>query len=89
VPLSPLARGLAWVRQRVAVQEALHERRALVDRPWEEDFLHWHRDGESWQLHGEHAPPSDGRRRSTTADGWCPGSVRPSRRSPDTPTGLD
>jgi hypothetical protein len=79
---SSLVKGLAWLRQRVAVYEALHERRALVDRPWEEDLLHWHRDGDSWQLHGEQAPPPDGRRRSTTADGWCPGGVSRLRRPP-------
>jgi hypothetical protein len=81
MPPIGISRGIAWVRRRVAVQEALHERRQLLDRPWEEDFLHWHRDGDTWQLHGEHAPPADGRRRSTTSDGWCPGAV-PRSRSP-------
>ncbi len=78
---SALARGLAWLRRRAAVQEALQERRQLLDRPWEEDLLHWHRDGDSWVLHGSAAPPADGRRRSTTRDGWCPGAVPRSRRS--------
>ena len=82
---SALARGLAWLRQRAAVQEELQERRQLLDRPWEEDFLHWHRDGDTWQLHGEHAPPADGRRRSTTSDGWCPGAVPRSRGPRDEP----
>lgn len=53
-----------------ALRRALRERRALADRPWEEDLLHWARDG---SLHGSVPPPADGRRRSTTSDGWCPG----------------
>jgi hypothetical protein len=77
----PASRIVLWLRQRVAVQEALQERRQLLDRPWEEDLLHWHRDGDSWQLHGEQAPPDDGHRRSTTSDGWCPGAVPRARRS--------
>ncbi|GAB2592119.1 hypothetical protein [Microlunatus antarcticus] len=48
----------------------MRERRSLQDRPWEEDLLHWAKDG---TLHGHVTPPSDGRRRSITADGWCPG----------------
>ncbi len=48
----------------------MRQRRALLDRPWEEDFLHWAMDG---TLHGDVTPPSDGRRRSVTTDGWCPG----------------
>ena len=84
MPRTRISRGIAWLRRRVAVQEALHERRQLLDRPWEEDLLHWHRDGDSWQLHGRHAPPADGRRRSTTSDGWCPGTAGPrSRRRQD------
>jgi hypothetical protein len=79
---SALARGLAWLRRRAAVQEALQERRQLLDRPWEEDFLHWHRDGDRWVLHGHAAPPADGRRHSTTRDGWCPGGLPRSRRPP-------
>jgi hypothetical protein len=51
-----------------AVQVELHERLALLNRPWEQDVLHW-ADGE---LHGSVAPPEDGRRRGVTADGWCP-----------------
>jgi hypothetical protein len=46
------------------------ERRSLQGRPWEEELLHWAKDG---TLHGTISPPSDGRRRSTTPDGWCPG----------------
>jgi hypothetical protein len=52
------------------MRRALRERRALQSRPWEEDLLHWAKDG---TLHGNVSPPSDGRRRSTTTDGWCPG----------------
>lgn len=48
----------------------MRERRSLQDRPWEEELLHWAKDG---TLHGTVSPPSDGRRRSITADGWCPG----------------
>jgi hypothetical protein len=48
----------------------MRERRALQNRPWEEDLLHWAKDG---TLHGTVSPPKDGRRHSTTADGWCPG----------------
>jgi hypothetical protein len=48
----------------------MRERRSLQDRPWEENLLHWAKDG---TLHGTLSPPSDGRRRSTTRDGWCPG----------------
>lgn len=51
------------------MRRAMRERRLLQDRPWEEDFLHWAKDG---TLHGTCAPPPDGRRRSTTPDGWCP-----------------
>ncbi len=80
---SVFARGAAWWRERAAVQRELHERQRLLDRPWEEELLHWHRDGDSWQLHGSQPPPADGRRRSTTADGWCPGDIPRSRRSPD------
>ena len=48
----------------------MRERRSLQDRPWEEELLHWAKDG---TLHGTVTPPADGRRRSITADGWCPG----------------
>jgi hypothetical protein len=48
----------------------MRERRLLQDRPWEEELLHWAKDG---SLHGTVSPPTDGRRRSTTTDGWCPG----------------
>lgn len=48
----------------------MRERRSLQERPWEEDLLHWAKDG---TLHGTVPPPSDGKRHSVTADGWCPG----------------
>jgi hypothetical protein len=51
------------------MRRTLRERRALQDRPWEENLLHWAKDG---TLHGTMSPPSDGRRRSVTSDGWCP-----------------
>ena len=47
----------------------LEQRRELLDRPWEEDFLHWAADG---TLHGERVPPGGRRRYSTTSGGWCP-----------------
>ena len=82
-----LQRGLARLREFVAVQEELTRRRQLLDRPWEEDLLHWHRDGEGdgdgWSLHGTVPPPRDGRQRSTTPQGWCPASVPRGRRPHD------
>jgi hypothetical protein len=80
-----LRRGLGRLREFAATQEELTRRRQLLDRPWEEDLLHWHResgpDGDGWSLHGSLPPPRDGRRRSTTPEGWCPGPV-PRRREP-------
>jgi len=55
----------------VAVQVELHERMALLDRPWEEEFLHW----AHGELHGWRLPPP-GRRIGTTRDGWCPAQGR-------------
>ncbi|NMI01372.1 hypothetical protein [Pseudonocardia acidicola] len=54
----------------------LEERRALLDRPWEEDFLHWARGEAGWELHGRIAPPPRWRSRSVTSTGWCPGLLR-------------
>ncbi len=47
----------AWrgLREFLAVQVELHERAALLDRPWEEDFLHWAGGGR--ELHGRLVPP--------------------------------
>ena len=64
------------------------ERQRLLDRPWEEEFLHWAHDGWRWRLHGHLPPPADGRRLGTTATGWCraahwgAGSGVPLRRRP-------
>jgi len=74
-------RLLQVLRTFLAEQERLYERQALRNRPWEEDFLHWSRDG---ALHGHLAPPDDGRRRSVTADGWCPGWAQERQRFPST-----
>jgi hypothetical protein len=52
-----------------AAQVELQERLLLLNRPWEEELLHW-ADGE---LHGSVVPPQDARRRSVTGAGWCPG----------------
>lgn len=61
----------------------LSERRALLDRPWEEDLLHWSFDGQGWELHGRLAPPPGGRRRvSVTRRGWCPGLAAKAHRPP-------
>lgn len=73
--MPPVLRGL---RAFFAEQARLHERRQLLDRPWEEDLLHWARDG---TLHGHLTPPADGRRRSVTSDGWCPCWARQVHRS--------
>ncbi len=74
---SRLRRLWSVLREFNATQIELVERQALLDRPWEEDFMHWAHDGQSWQLHG-HLVPSGGRRRSTTGEGWCPARCRPS-----------
>lgn len=70
----------AWqgLREFLAVQVELHERVALLNRPWEEEFLHWAGDGR--ELHGRFVPPP-GRPHSTTRSGWCPGMVRSSGTS--------
>jgi len=57
------------VRAFWAEQNELQERLLLLNRPWEEEYLHW-ADGE---LHGSVAPPANGRQRSVTRSGWCPG----------------
>lgn len=61
-------------------QRELQERLALINRPWEEEFLHWTGDG---GLHGRHAPPADGRRRGVTRGGWCLGARGPGPADPD------
>ena len=76
----------AWraLREFLAVQVELHERAALLDRPWEEELLHWA--GEGRELHGRLVPPC-GRGRSTTSSGWCPGMVRTGGAPPRTGSG--
>jgi hypothetical protein len=64
------------IRRFVADQAELHERLALLNRPWEETFLHWSGDADDLHLHGHVSPPRDGRRRSVTRGGWCPGLAR-------------
>lgn len=81
------------LREFNATQLELVERQALLDRPWEEDFMHWAHDGQSWHLHGHLVPPHDGRRRGATPEGWCPANRRPSlgaahrQQAPARPTG--
>ncbi|GAA1307258.1 hypothetical protein GCM10009610_20520 [Pseudonocardia xinjiangensis] len=59
------------VRAALRRLDELEQRRALLDRPWEEEFLHWAADG---SLHGSRLPPVAKHRRghSTTTGGWCP-----------------
>jgi len=66
------SRLVAWLRERKDVQLELCERRVLLNRPWEEDFVHWAYDGSGWHLHGHLLPPRGKGRRSTTSRGWCP-----------------
>jgi hypothetical protein len=61
--------GRAW-----AEQVELQERLALLNRPWEEEFLHWSGEGPDRRLHGSVPPPAVHRRHSVTSRGWCPGS---------------
>ncbi len=77
-------RAIRWLRDALADHHRLLERQALRDRPWEEEFLHWAWDGDSWQLHGHRPPPTRARRLSVTSDGWCP--ALPTTRPPDRST---
>jgi hypothetical protein len=65
-------RVLRQLREFLREQERLYERQLLLNRPWEEEYLHWCWTGERWELHGRLVPPDDGHRRSVTSDGWCP-----------------
>jgi len=56
-----------------AEQAELAERQVLLNRPWNEEFLHWSGDPAAPELHGQYLPP-DRRRRSVTRSGWCPGN---------------
>jgi hypothetical protein len=71
-------RELMWrsTKKFLADQAELQERLALLNRPWEEDFVHWAGDPSDPRLHGSVPPPGDGRRRSVTRSGWCPGLAR-------------
>ena len=71
----------AWraFQEFLAGQRELQERLVLINRPWEEEFLHWGPDG---TLHGHLTPPADGRQRSITRSGWCPGARRALRATP-------
>lgn len=62
---------LRGLRAFLSEQTELQERLLLLNRPWEEELLHW--SAADGGLHGSVAPPADGRRRSVTASGWCPG----------------
>jgi hypothetical protein len=69
-------RILGSTKNFLADQAELHERMALLNRPWEEQFVHWAGDPSNPRLHGSVPPPRDGRRRSVTRSGWCPGLAR-------------
>lgn len=70
--------ALRALRQFYAGYARIHERQVLLNRPWEEDFLHVARDG---SVHGHLLPPTDRRGHSVTSDGWCPGWARQVRRT--------
>lgn len=65
--------ALRRLREAQALQVELQERLMLRQQPWLEELVHWAYDGEEWHLHGHRLPPADGRRRSVTRSGWCPG----------------
>jgi hypothetical protein len=73
-----LARTLQALRQFYSGYARIHERTSLLNRPWEEEFLHFAQDG---SLHGHIAPPAGSRQRSVTSDGWCPGWARQARQT--------
>lgn len=53
----------------------LEQRRLLLNRPWEEEFLHWALSEDGPHLHG-HFVPQSRRSRNVTSSGWCPGLRR-------------
>ncbi|MGH3897945.1 MAG: hypothetical protein ACRDTA_06745 [Pseudonocardiaceae bacterium] len=65
--------GLWWDSMREAARDyaELHERRVLLRRPWEEEFLHWALEPDGWRLHGRVWPPNARRRYGVTRTGWC------------------
>jgi hypothetical protein len=65
----------AALRRFWAEQAEIHERIVLLNRPWEEDYLHWSGAGAEACLHGQLLPPND-RRHSVTRGGWCAASKR-------------
>ncbi len=71
-PTGPVRRAWRAFRRFHGDQVELWERMILINRPWEEEFLHWAFDGDSWQLHGSVPPPLGRRRYSVTGSGWCP-----------------
>jgi hypothetical protein len=66
----------AALRRFGADQVEMHERLALLNRPWAEEMLHWSGTGDDARLHGRFAPPADRRLHSTTHRGWCVGLAR-------------
>jgi hypothetical protein len=76
-PGTGLRRAWQGLRRLWTEQVEIQERLLLVNRPWEEEFLHWS-DG---VLHGSVAPPADRRRRSVTSSGWCPALQLAARRT--------
>ncbi|GAA4848790.1 hypothetical protein GCM10023201_46020 [Actinomycetospora corticicola] len=63
-----------------AEQKEMSERLSLLERPWEEQYLHWAFEDGEIVLHGEFMP-SRKRRMSTTRGGWCRRAAgRPSPR---------
>lgn len=63
-------RVLSGLRRHWSAYQELRERAWLMQRPWQEEVLHWGADG---HLHGHLAPAPGARNDSTTSDGWCPG----------------
>ncbi|MDT7709420.1 MAG: hypothetical protein QOG20_5027 [Pseudonocardiales bacterium] len=63
---------LAKVSQASAAITEVEQRRLLLNRPSEEEFLHWALDEDGPHLHGRFVPQSR-RSRSVTSSGWCPG----------------
>jgi hypothetical protein len=70
-PIQALARLPSRLRQFHTTTTELNERLWLLNRPWEENFLHWAGTGQNSRLHGTVLPPADGRRHSVTKHGWC------------------
>ena len=66
-----------WDRWRTFCAETceLQERLLLINRPWEEELLHWAGGEDEGRLHGRRVPPPGRRRHSVTSRGWCPGGA--------------